>query len=219
MIYLDSYRQEIIDWAILAHPEGREGFFSEENALAVWECVEEELFELKSAIEEDNEEGIIDGLCDSFVTLVQLIIMLDGQGQDKLFYNFSPNPLKKLYKCIEDGEDAIDILKRLMNAMISLSTKWPIEECLVSVLESNDSKFPEKEFILEHFVDVQDSIDYVDRCYNQDVQQYRDIIAIEKEGRLIYRADNGRGKILKPFGYRPPKIKQILEEWHKKELL
>ena len=210
------YYTRIINWAKLGTKEDFWG--TDKHLETCWGMVEEEYNELRESFNLNDDENILDGLCDLFVTIVQVVelsIRLTGRN------NFPPlRGMVSIQKFIQNRQIEIIIKERKLSSidfvLLSLckvfdTTTYPIEEALNEVLKSNDSKFPTIEELHDQYgndteIALQSASDWVESNYG-----FNNVKGIIKEGKCIFRCDNGEGKIVKPWTFSKPDLKQFIE--------
>lgn len=106
-----------------------------------------------------------------------------------------------------------------------LGNDYAVLQCLSNVLESNDTKFGTTTVIDGEYLkdDIEKELEYVTEKYKG---QYSDIEAVFVPSTLfteqVYyslRADNGKGKILKPSFFKEPTITEIIDSFLEKGIV
>lgn len=195
--------------------------YSKEAIQRQYDLVTEEHNELHEAIDSSDLVETIDALCDIFVVagywmfLNKLKPSLEGFVVDSVsavegvYYQFTTFEKKEL--------QVASLFQDTLNALASIKGG---KEYLQEVLRSNMSKFAQKGFfedkgILPEVVAANIEVSSNGR-YKNVVPIYSNILDNEtgKEVEyVVFRNEGGKSKLLKPFYFQEPKLKEIIEQY------
>lgn len=208
------YFNRVITWAKLGTPDGYWG--TDEHLEVCWKMVEEEYKELYDAFINNDETRVVDGLCDLFVTLAQVVMIGHERNvlgyypitgwhriQD-LFYTVKYRNILE-YRKTGSSITLYEVLCRIFDA-----TTYLIEEALLEVLDSNDSKFPTVEELKAQYGEDEEKALQAASDWIESNSEYKDVVGIIKEGRCIFRCNQGKGKIVKPWTFKEPDLSNCL---------
>lgn len=187
---------------------------------------EEELYEAISGISSNDKLEMIDGVADSFVTVGYKFFMITG---DREFHD--PNGVNSFIDVDCTPSYAKWAIVSDLSALVGLNINEPcpieantsasilfdvisnvqiafgidMAEVIAEVMESNWSKFPI----------YTDADDYEAEC--RWIEQYRKkenvafkVVNTGDEFRVVFRDDNGAGKICKPQSFKEPNLLRFL---------
>lgn len=211
----DDAQKRIIEWNLVAR--GGEHDLSDAALELQWKLVLEEMAELRYAYQQDNIVDFIGEMCDVFVVLLYYIFLNDARGNSVFFPDlfdpeFPPNlefaeVLENITQHSGDESALADAVFRMVSWVeLTSLLNVDIAKALDLVMDSNFSKF--------HKIGcrIMDDSDYdvaahhlaktVEKSYDG---KYNDVVGIIVKGveddYVVFRADNGKGKILKPLSY------------------
>ena len=196
--------------------------FSKETIKLQYSLVEEEFKETKEAVDAKDLVETIDGLCDIFVVAGYWLFLSKAQMKCEGFVVDPVGALESVYyqPKIFNEPDKIDVSNLFQDAMNALASLKGGKECLQEVLRSNMSKFAQKDFfedkgILPEVVAANIEVSSNGRYKN--VVPICSLVVDNETGKeveyVVFRNEGGEGKLLKPFYFQEPKLKEIIEQY------
>lgn len=223
----ERYYNDIVGWQSFGCPEGFWG--TEEHQEACWNAAIEELNEVSEAISSGDVANILKEICDLFVTVTPLVELFGTDIQQVMPPRASVESIeRRLHKIgiILQGKkkwavrDAMSLLCMVLDQMEEDHSH--LQEVMRLVCESNWSKYPAVEELHGMYGDGVDEAlkaasDWIETEYSH--KGYKDVVGYVKGGRCLFRNDNGKGKVLKPWTYVEcdAKIKETLIEGNNDE--
>lgn len=196
--------------------------FSKETIKLQYSLVEEEFKETKEAVDARDLVETIDGLCDIFVVAGYWLFLSKAQMKCEGFVVDPVGALESVYyqPKIFNEPDKIDVSNLFQDAMNALASLKGGKECLQEVLRSNMSKFAQKDFfedkgILPEVVAANIEVSSNGR-YKNVVPIYSLIVDNDTQKEVeyvVFRNEGGKSKLLKPFYFQEPKLKEIIEQY------
>ena len=184
--------------------------------------VMEEYNELCEAVDSKDLIEIYDALGDIFVVAGYWLFLNKAQPKLEGFVIDPVSALENVYyqPKIFNEPDKIDVSNLFQDALNALASLKGGKECLQEVLRSNMSKFAQKDFfedkgILPEVVAANIEVSSNGR-YKNVVPIYSKVIDNEtgKEvSYIVFRDEGGKSKLLKPFYFQEPKLKEIIEQY------
>ena len=196
--------------------------FSKETIKLQYSLVEEEFKETKDAVDARDLVETIDGLCDIFVVAGYWLFLSKAQMKCEGFVVDPVGALESVYyqPKIFNEPDKIDVSNLFQDALNALASLKGGKECLQEVLRSNMSKFAQKDFfedkgILPEVVAANIEVSSNGRYKN--VVPIYSLVVDNETGKeveyVVFRNEGGEGKLLKPFYFQEPKLKEIIEQY------
>ena len=195
--------------------------YSKEAIQRQYDLVTEEHNELHEAIDSCDLVETIDALCDIFVVagywmfLNKLKPSLEGFVVDSVsavegvYYQFTTFEKKEL--------NVPNLFQDTLNALASIKGG---KEYLQEVLQSNMSKFAQKGFLEDKGILPEVVATNIEMNSNG---RYKNVVpvyskVVDKEtGKdveyVLFRCDNGAGKIVKSFYFKEPNLKELIEKF------
>ena len=218
-----NFEQEynnIILWNAIAR--SGEHNFSKETIKLQYSLVEEEFKETKEAVDAKDLVETIDGLCDIFVVAGYWLFLNKAKPKLEGFVIDPVAALENVYyqPKIFNEPDKIDVSNLFQDALNALASLKGGKECLQEVLRSNMSKFAQKDFfedkgILPEVVAANIEVSSNGRYKN--VIPIYSLVVDNETGKeveyVVFRNEDGEGKLLKPFYFQEPKLKEIIEQY------
>ena len=182
---------------------------------SIWKMCEEEFCnELMPAIEAEDRIEIIDGVCDSWVTIVQLHNFYMSKPTWELpvpeatylgdFYELEYMIGNRYSSLVHNS------MRKLLFVSEALSEEYKFNLCkaIKEVNRSNMTKFPPLQEVLNKYGDKNMSLRASLDCEELSSGKYKDVVAevrhpFDDRGfpfgpLVVFRADHGNGKICKP---------------------
>ena len=196
--------------------------FSKETIKLQYSLVEEEFKETKEAVDAKDLVETIDGLCDIFVVAGYWLFLNKAKPKLEGFVIDPVAALENVYyqPKIFNEPDKIDVSNLFQDALNALASLKGGKECLQEVLRSNMSKFAQKDFfedkgILPEVVAANIEVSSNGRYKN--VVPIYSLVVDNETGKeveyVVFRNEGGEGKLLKPFYFQEPKLKEIIEQY------
>lgn len=196
--------------------------YSKEAIERQFSLVMEEYKELHEAVDTKDLIEIYDALGDIFVVAGYWLFLNKAHPKLEGFVIDPVSALENVYyqPKIFNEPDKIDVSNLFQDAMNALASLKGGKECLQEVLRSNMSKFAQKDFfedkgILPEVVAANIEVSSNGR-YKNVVPIYSSVVDNEtgKEVEyIVFRCDGGKSKIVKPFYFQEPKLKEIIEQY------
>lgn len=219
----NTHLKSVIDWNAVAR--NFDVAFSQEDILRQTEYTAEEIFETISALALNDTIEVIDGICDTFVTLAYKYYQITGKAEFEgtAFldsYEVSSNISERNLSLIavvgrlqqfnlfattdEQYEIAMDALHQTMRCMTDVYT-IDMNEAMTEVMDSNWSKFPE----------FDDTVDYESECswiehYRKKTNVKYSVVDVNGIKRVVFRDDGGTGKVCKPSTFKEPDLTRLM---------
>jgi len=224
-VNIQEYANRVIEWNLLAHKEHDCSDGNIKNQLAL---VVEEYKELVDALNNKDAIGVVDGVCDLFVTAVYCEFLVNYEdmysekdydlswyGNTELKYDLGDTlRATSLAMAILVGDETLpaqdggevktigfieDILIGCIDLMYILDVD--INGAMEEVLDSNDSKMP--------LYDALDIPIYHIECESISEKEGIDVEWFRTEDRVIFR-NAETGKVRKPMSFTAPELKQFI---------
>ena len=182
---------------------------------------EEEFKELHQAVDTNDLVETVDALCDLFVVCSYYLFLI-GQTPSTCGFviNFDEAVEQCYYPMRDYNLNKINIAYLFGDVLKALASMHKGKECLNNVLDSNMSKFALKGFLedscCDMFVTAQVIEKQSDRRYKNVVPIVSSVVDKETQKELeyvVFRAEYGNGKIIKPPYFIEPKIKEIIKDF------
>ena len=196
--------------------------YSKEAIQRQYLLVVEEHNELHEAIDSGDLVETIDALCDIFVVAGYWLFLNKAHPKLEGFVIDPVSALENIYyqPKILNEPDKIDVSNLFQDALNALASLKGGKECLQEVLRSNMSKFAQKDFfedkgILPEVVAANIEVSSNGR-YKNVVPIYSEVVDNETGKEVTYvvfRNEGGKAKLLKPFYFQEPKLKEIIEQY------
>lgn len=192
--YLD-YASRVIEWNKVANGGQHSTDIEGQKKYTLSECEE-----LDDAIKENDSIEILDAVCDIFVTASYLRFQLDNCVLKD--FDTSHKMEHFFFKGGVENETILhnDVFRLLVWACMKFS-KHQVLDYMERVLSSNESKFVPDELWDKEYEERMAAEKYSERGF-------KDIVGVpgELNGTKVWilRADNGKGKILKPTTFKEP---------------
>ena len=178
--------------------------------------------EFLDAVDTQDLVEIIDGLCDIFVVAGYWLFLNKAQPKLEGFVIDPVSALENVYyqPKIFNEPDKIDVSNLFQDALNALASLKGGKECLQEVLRSNMSKFAQKDFfedkgILPEVVAANIEVSSNGRYKN--VVPICSLVVDNETGKeveyVVFRNEGGKSKLLKPFYFQEPKLKEIIEQY------
>jgi hypothetical protein len=174
----------------------------------------EEIMELKEAIEAQDIVEALDAFCDimfvgCYAAYLQDITSVSNIRVDSSLFNIvatAPTLLQNLFYNL-DQRNYVQICNYMLTIAVLMdddvtANNNTFERAYNEVLHSNYSKFP-----LQSEVSIANELELF-----KTNKKYKDVVAITVKDRVLFRADNGKGKIVKPSTFKEPQLKQFIGE-------
>lgn len=219
----NTHLKSVIDWNAVAR--NFDVTFSQEDILRQTEYTAEEVFETISALALNDTVEVIDGICDTFVTLAYKYYQITGKAEYEgtefldayeVVRDISAHNLSMIAILVQlqkynlfattdaQYEVAMDALHQTMRYMTDAYT-IDMNEAMTEVMDSNWSKFPE----------FDDTVDYESEC--SWIEQYRkktnvkhSVIDVNGIKRVVFRDEGGTGKVCKPSTFKEPDLARLM---------
>lgn len=182
----------------------------------IWGMCYEEVKELRDALLTKHRTNIIDGCCDVFVTSVQL--------HSFHFEKIKPynNPVVSLYEADFSESTMLHLLesknKDIPQLCMQIWYLWAVQyaeacdfnlyQVVKEVNKSNFTKYPTYEEVVAVYGDSQTLLKAADECMDLAKSHGKDypnvvatVNAIDGIDYVVFRQDNGKSKIVKPFRF------------------
>ena len=196
--------------------------YSKEAIQRQYALVTEEHNELHEAIDYKDLVEIYDALGDIFVVAGYWLFLNKAQPKLEGFVIDPVSALENVYyqPKIFNEPDKIEVSNLFQDALNALASLKGGKECLQEVLRSNMSKFAQQGFfedkgILPEVVAANIEVSSNGR-YKNVVPIYSNILDNEtgKEVEyIVFRNEGGKSKLLKPFYFQEPKLKELIEKY------
>lgn len=219
----NTHLKSVIDWNAVAR--NFDVTFSQEDILRQTEYTAEEVFETISALALNDTIEVIDGICDTFVTLAYKYYQITGKAEFEgtsfldsyeVLSNISERNLSLIVVVVElqkynlfattdeHYELAMDSLHQTMRYMTDVYT-IDMNEAMTEVMDSNWSKFPE----------FDDTVDYESECswiehYRKKTNVKHSVVDVNGIKRVVFRDDGGTGKVCKPSTFKEPDLTRLM---------
>ena len=210
----------VVLWNAIALSNKHE--YSKEAIQRQLSLVMEEYKELHEAVDTKDLIEIYDALGDIFVVAGYWLFLNKAQPKLEGFVIDPVSALENIYyqPKILNEPDKIDVSNLFQDAMNALASLKGGKECLQEVLRSNMSKFAQKDFfedkgILPEVVAANIEVSSNGR-YKNVVPIYSlvvDNVTGKEVEYVVFRNDGGKSKLLKPFYFQEPKLKEIIEQY------
>lgn len=210
---------DVVLWNAIALSNKHE--YSKEAIERQFSLVMEEYKELHEAVDSKDIIEIYDALGDIFVVAGYWLFLNKAQPKLEGFVIDPVLALENVYyqPKIFNEPYKIDVSNLFQDALNALASLKGGKECLQEVLRSNMSKFAQKDFfedkgILPEVVAANIEVSSNGR-YKNVVPIYSEVLDNEtgKEVEyIVFRCDGGKSKIVKPFYFQEPKLKEIIEQ-------
>ena len=210
---------DVVLWNAIALSNKHE--YSKEAIQRQLSLVMEEYKELHEAVDSKDLIEIYDALGDIFVVAGYWLFLNKAQPKLEGFVIDPVSALENVYyqPKIFNEPYKIDVSNLFQDALNALASLKGGKECLQEVLRSNMSKFAQKDFfedkgILPEVVAANIEVSSNGR-YKNVVPIYSSVVDNEtgKEVEyIVFRCDGGKSKIVKPFYFQEPKLKEIIEQ-------
>ena len=211
---------DVVLWNAIALSNKHE--YSKEAIQRQLSLVMEEYKELHEAVDSKDLIEIYDALGDIFVVAGYWLFLNKAHQKLEGFVIDPVSALENIYyqPKILNEPDKIDVSNLFQDALNALASLKGGKECLQEVLRSNMSKFAQKDFfedkgILPEVVAANIEVSSNGR-YKNVVPIYSSVVDNEtgKEVEyIVFRCDGGKSKIVKPFYFQEPKLKEIIEQY------
>lgn len=218
-----NFEQEynnVVLWNAIALSNNHD--YSKEALKRQYSLVEEEFKETKDAVDARDLVETIDGLCDIFVVAGYWLFLNKAKPKIEGFVIDPVVALESVYyqPKLFNSPDTIDVSNLFQDTLNALASLKGGKECLQEVLRSNMSKFAQKDFfedkgILPEVVAANIEVSSNGR-YKNVVPIYSNILDNEtgKEVEyVVFRNEGGKSKLLKPFYFQEPKLKELIEKY------
>ena len=218
-----NFEQEynnVVLWNAIALSNNHD--YSKEALARQYSLVEEEFKETKDAVDVKDLVETIDGLCDIFVVAGYWLFLNKAKPKIEGFVIDPVVALESVYyqPKLFNSPDTIDVSNLFQDTLNALASLKGGKECLQEVLRSNMSKFAQKDFfedkgILPEVVAANIEVSSNGR-YKNVVPIYSNILDNEtgKEVEyVVFRNEGGKSKLLKPFYFQEPKLKELIEKY------
>ena len=179
----------------------------------------EEYKEFVEAVDTGNLVEVVDALCDLFVVTSYWCFLNEKTPPTYGFVTGFSDICERVYYPVKNYKtDEINIPNLFEIVCIALASCYKGKECLRNVLESNQSKFLLKDYlddkgilpeVIASNIEIKSNGRYknvvhlvskvFDKTQNKDVEY------------VLFRCDNGAGKIVKPFMFVEPSIKETIK--------
>ena len=211
---------DVVLWNAIALSNKHE--YSEEAIQRQLSLVMEEYKELHEAVDSKDLIEIYDALGDIFVVAGYWLFLNKAQPKLEGFVIDPVSALENVYyqPKIFNEPDKIDVSNLFQDALNALASLKGGKECLQEVLRSNMSKFAQKDFfedkgILPEVVAANIEVSSNGRYKN--VVPICSLVVDNETGKeveyIVFRCDGGKSKIVKPFYFQEPKLKEIIEQY------
>lgn len=211
---------DVVLWNAIALSNKHE--YSKEAIQRQLSLVMEEYKELHEAVDCKDLIEIYDALGDIFVVAGYWLFLNKAQPKLEGFVIDPVSALENVYyqPKIFNEPYKIDVSNLFQDALNALASLKGGKECLQEVLRSNMSKFAQKDFfedkgILPEVVAANIEVSSNGR-YKNVVPIYSEVVDNEtgKEvSYIVFRDEGGKSKLLKPFYFQEPKLKEIIEQY------
>ena len=208
--HYQEYAQKVIDWNYAA---GNHDVSQEAIETQIKIC-RSELQETLDGIEDYDDIEIIDGIIDSFVTVSFLLHMKYGphvNNGNSYSYRFPEDSLtieklerlvSELHSNLEKASMSTVNIEYMLSYLVKEYGMEKTLEWMNVVIDSNNSKF----IPLAHYeANKEEHHKYVEEKY---AGEFENIVALNvhlgNDPVVVFRADNGKGKILKPYTMTKP---------------
>ena len=211
---------DVVLWNAIALSNKHE--YSKEAIQRQLSLVMEEYKELHEAVDSKDLIEIYDALGDIFVVAGYWLFLNKAQPKLEGFVIDPVSALENIYyqPKILNEPDKIDVSNLFQDALNALASLKGGKECLQEVLRSNMSKFAQKDFfedkgILPEVVAANIEVSSNGRYKN--VVPICSLVVDNETGKeveyIVFRCDGGKSKIVKPFYFQEPKLKEIIEQY------
>ena len=211
---------DVVLWNAIALSNKHE--YSKEAIQRQLSLVMEEYKELHEAVDSKDLIEIYDALGDIFVVAGYWLFLNKAQPKLGGFVIDPASALENVYyqPKIFNEPDKIDVSNLFQDALNALASLKGGKECLQEVLRSNMSKFAQKDFfedkgILPEVVAANIEVSSNGRYKN--VVPICSLVVDNETGKeveyIVFRCDGGKSKLLKPFYFQEPKLKEIIEQY------
>ena len=211
---------DVVLWNAIALSNKHE--YSKEAIQRQLSLVMEEYKELHEAVDTKDLIEIYDALGDIFVVAGYWLFLNKAQPKLEGFVIDPVSALENVYyqPKIFNEPDKIDVSNLFQDTLNALASLKGGKECLQEVLRSNMSKFAQKDFfedkgILPEVVAANIEVSSNGR-YKNVVPIYSLIVDNDTQKEVeyvVFRNEGGKSKLLKPFYFQEPKLKEIIEQY------
>lgn len=211
---------DVVLWNAIALSNKHE--YSKETIQRQLSLVMEEYKELHEAVDSKDLIEIYDALGDIFVVAGYWLFLNKAHPKLEGFVIDPVSALENVYyqPKIFNEPDKIDVSNLFQDTLNALASLKGGKECLQEVLRSNMSKFAQKDFfedkgILPEVVAANIEVSSNGR-YKNVVPIYSEVLDNEtgKEVEyVVFRNEGGKSKLLKPFYFQEPKLKELIEKY------
>ena len=211
---------DVILWNAISLSNKHE--YSKEAIQRQLSLVMEEYKELHEAVDSKDLIEIYDALGDIFVVAGYWLFLNKAQPKLEGFVIDPVSALENVYyqPKIFNEPDKIDVSNLFQDAMNALASLKGGKKCLQEVLRSNMSKFAQKDFfedkgILPEVVAANIEVSSNGR-YKNVVPIYSLIVDNDTQKEVeyvVFRNEGGKSKLLKPFYFQEPKLKELIEKY------
>ena len=211
---------DVVLWNAIALSNKHE--YSKEAIQRQLSLVMEEYKELHEAVDSKDLIEIYDALGDIFVVAGYWLFLNKAHPKLEGFVIDPVSALENVYyqPKIFNEPDKIDVSNLFQDTLNALASLKGGKECLQEVLRSNMSKFAQKDFfedkgILPEVVAANIEVSSNGR-YKNVVPIYSLIVDNDTQKEVeyvVFRNEGGKSKLLKPFYFQEPKLKEIIEQY------
>jgi NTP pyrophosphatase (non-canonical NTP hydrolase) len=208
----EYFYNTIIDWNRMSISE--DDMKKPELIDLYFSLLKEEFGETKTAFKQNDMVELCDGLGDMYFVLVMLLELTKDQTDfTKLSEGLVPiNKLLALAEPILENK-SVESVAYLMSALCRAMdySHLPMYDVIGEICKSNYTKYPTIEQVKEMYGEdidttISSAIDWINTKY----PQYENVVGTVRNGRVVFRADGGEGKILKSVFFKEPDLKQYL---------
>lgn len=220
-VSIEDFKNEfdkVILWNEVAR-NGKHNFSKETVNLQYGLCLEE-YKEFVEAVDTKDFVEVVDALCDLFVVTSYWCFLNGKTPPTHGFVTEFSDICEQVYYPVENYKtEEINIPSLFETVCTALASCYKGKECLQNVLESNQSKFLLKDYlddkgilpeVIASNIEIKSNGRYknvvhlvskvFDKTQNKDVEY------------VLFRCDNGAGKIVKPFMFVEPNIEEIIKD-------
>ena len=210
---------DVVLWNAIALSNKHE--YSKEAIQRQLSLVMEEYKELHEAVDSKDLVEIYDALGDIFVVAGYWLFLNKAHPKLEGFVIDPVSALENIYyqPKILNEPDKIDVSNLFQDALNALASLKGGKECLQEVLRSNMSKFAQKDFFEDKGILPEVVAANIEVSSNR---RYKNVVPIcslvvdNETGKeveyIVFRCDGGKSKIVKPFYFQEPKLKEIIEQ-------
>ena len=226
----NNHMKSVYNWNTVARNFNME--FNASDIERQTDYVAEEIFETIGAVATDDIVEVIDGICDTFVTLSFKHTLTTGEREfggsqyEVDYQKGSNNELKcaviAVLTQIQQGniivvgggnteQDLVQVSSVMMDMLhqlmqyIDFAYNVDIDAAMTEVMDSNWSKFP---VYIEGF-DYEAECKWIEATHGK-VDVKHNVVEIEGVKRVVFRDNGGAGKVCKPSVFRNPDISKLL---------